>query len=153
MTSNIGTRQVKEFGQGVGFSTAARQADTSYAQGVIRKALQKNFSPEFLNRIDEIIIFDQLKQEDIVNIIDIELEKVLERIKTIGYQLNVTDLAKNKMATEGYDLQFGARPLKRTLQKYIENAISEKLVSEEIPVGSTFTVDYNHQTNQIECTL
>jgi ATP-dependent Clp protease ATP-binding subunit ClpC len=94
-----------------------------------------------------------LKQEDIVNIIDIELEKVLERIKTIGYQLNVTDLAKNKMATEGYDLQFGARPLKRTLQKYIENAISEKLVSEEIPVGSTFTVDYNHQTNQIECTL
>ena len=153
MTSNIGTRQVKEFGQGVGFSTAARQADTSYAQGVIRKALQKNFSPEFLNRIDEIIIFDQLKQEDIVNIIDIELEKVLKRIKTIGYQLNVTDLAKNKMATEGYDLQFGARPLKRTLQKYIENAISEKLVSEEIPVGSTFTVDYNHQTNQIECTL
>lgn len=153
MTSNIGTRQVKEFGQGVGFATAARTADTSYAQGVIRKALQKNFSPEFLNRIDEIIIFDQLKQEDIIKIIDIELETVLERIQNIGYALHVTDLAKNKMATEGYDLQFGARPLKRTIQKYIENAISEKLVSEEVPTGSCFTVDYNTETNQIECTL
>ncbi|MED9995838.1 MAG: ATP-dependent Clp protease ATP-binding subunit [Paludibacteraceae bacterium] len=153
MTSNIGTRQVKEFGQGVGFATAARTADTSYAQGVIRKALQKNFSPEFLNRIDEIIIFEQLKQEDIIKIIDIELEKVLERIKNIGFKLNVTDLAKNKMATEGYDLQFGARPLKRTIQKYIENAISEKLVTEEVPAGSTFTVDYNNESKQVECTL
>lgn len=153
MTSNIGTRQVKEFGQGVGFATAARTADTSYAQGVIRKALQKNFSPEFLNRIDEIIIFEQLKQEDIIQIIDIELEKVLERIKNIGFKLNVTDLAKNKMATEGYDLQFGARPLKRTIQKYIENAISEKLVTEEVPAGSTFTVDYNNESKQVECTL
>ena len=153
MTSNIGTRQVKEFGQGVGFATAARQADTSYAQGVIRKALQKNFSPEFLNRIDEIIIFDQLKQEDIIQIIDIELKKVIERIQAIGYQLQITDIAKQKMATEGYDLQFGARPLKRTLQKYIENAISEKLVSEEVPAGSTFTVDYNPESKQIECTL
>ncbi len=153
MTSNIGTRQVKDFGQGVGFATAARQADTSYAQGVIRKALQKNFSPEFLNRIDEIIIFDQLKQEDIVQIIDIELRKVTERIQTIGYQLIVTDTAKQKMATEGYDLQFGARPLKRTIQKYIENAISEKLVSEQIASGSTFTIDYNPQTKTIECTL
>lgn len=153
MTSNIGTRQVKDFGQGVGFATAARQADTSYAQGVIRKALQKNFSPEFLNRIDEIIIFDQLKQEDIIQIIDIELAKVLERIQEIGYQLVVTDVAKNKMATEGYDLQFGARPLKRTIQKYIENAISEKLVSEDIPTGSTFTVDVNPESQQIECTL
>ncbi len=153
MTSNIGTRQVKEFGQGVGFATAARQADTSYAQGVIRKALQKNFSPEFLNRIDEIIIFDQLKQADIIQIIDIELKKVIERIQAIGYQLQVTDIAKQKMATEGYDLQYGARPLKRTLQKYIENAISEKLVCEEVPAGSTFTVDYNPESKQIECTL
>jgi ATP-dependent Clp protease ATP-binding subunit ClpC len=153
MTSNIGTRQVKEFGQGVGYATATRQADTNYAQNVIRKALQKNFSPEFLNRIDEIIIFDQLKQEDIIKIIDIELNKVLERIKSIGFDLHVTDMAKNKMATEGYDLQYGARPLKRTIQKYIENAISEKLVSEEIPNGSTFTVDYNNETKQIECTL
>jgi ATP-dependent Clp protease ATP-binding subunit ClpC len=153
MTSNIGTRQVKEFGQGVGFATAARQADTSYAQGVIRKALQKNFSPEFLNRIDEIIIFDQLKQEDIIQIIDIELRKVTERIKSIGYQLQVTDIAKHKMATEGYDLQFGARPLKRTLQKYIENAISEKLVSEDISINSEFVIDYNTDKKVIECTL
>ena len=153
MTSNIGTRQVKEFGQGVGFATAARQADTSYAQGVIRKALQKNFSPEFLNRIDEIIIFDQLKQEDIIQIIDIELRKVTERIKSIGYQLQVTDIAKHKMATEGYDLQFGARPLKRTLQKYIENAISEKLVSEDISINSEFVIDYNTDKKEIECTL
>jgi ATP-dependent Clp protease ATP-binding subunit ClpC len=137
----------------VGYATATRQADTNYAQNVIRKALQKNFSPEFLNRIDEIIIFDQLKQEDIIKIIDIELNKVLERIKSIGFDLHVTDMAKNKMATEGYDLQYGARPLKRTIQKYIENAISEKLVSEEIPNGSTFTVDYNNETKQIECTL
>jgi ATP-dependent Clp protease ATP-binding subunit ClpC len=153
MTSNIGTRQVKEFGQGVGFATAARQADTSYAQGVIRKALQKNFSPEFLNRIDEIIIFDQLKQEDIIQIIDIELRKVTERIKSIGYQLQVTDIAKHKMATEGYDLQFGARPLKRNLQKYIENAISEKLVSEDISINSEFVIDYNTDKKEIECTL
>jgi ATP-dependent Clp protease ATP-binding subunit ClpC len=115
--------------------------------------LQKNFSPEFLNRIDEIIIFDQLKQEDIIQIIDIELRKVTERIKSIGYQLQVTDIAKHKMATEGYDLQFGARPLKRTLQKYIENAISEKLVSEDISINSEFVIDYNTDKKEIECTL
>ena len=120
---------------------------------MIRKALQKNFSPEFLNRIDEIIIFDQLKQEDIIQIIDIELRKVTERIKSIGYQLQVTDIAKHKMATEGYDLQFGARPLKRTLQKYIENAISEKLVSEDISINSEFVIDYNTDKKEIECTL
>ena len=153
MTSNIGTRQVKEFGQGVGFATSSHLSDTHYTQRVIRKALQKNFSPEFLNRIDEIIIFDQLKQADIIQIIDIELKKVMERIESIGFHLHVTDLAKNKMATEGYDLQYGARPLKRTIQKYIENSISEKLVSDEVATGSTFTIDYNHETQQIECTL
>lgn len=131
MTSNAGTRQLKEFGQGVGFATTARTLDTKYSDGIIKKALQKTFSPEFLNRIDEIVIFDSLQKESITKIIDIELGKVLSRIANLGVTINVTDAAKEQMIKEGYDIQYGARPLKRTIQKYVEDNVAELIVNSD----------------------
>jgi ATP-dependent Clp protease ATP-binding subunit ClpC len=142
MTSNAGTRQLKEFGQGVGFTTSARALDTKYSEGIIKKALQKTFSPEFLNRIDEVIIFDSLSKESITKIIDIELAKVTKRIANLGITINVTDAAKEQMIKEGYDVQYGARPLKRTIQKYVEDKIAEFIVNtEESLEGKTVTID------------
>ena len=117
MTSNIGTRQLKDFGRGVGFSTTSRLDDTEFAHSVIKKALNKSFAPEFLNRVDDVIIFEQLSKESILKIIDIELKQVVERIESLGYTLQLTEAAKNHIANEGYDVQYGARPLKRTIQK------------------------------------
>ncbi|MBP7209641.1 MAG: ATP-dependent Clp protease ATP-binding subunit [Paludibacteraceae bacterium] len=154
MTSNIGTRQLKEFGNGVGFTTASRAADSEYASSVIKKALQKTFSPEFLNRIDDIIVFDQLSKESIIKIVDIELKNVVNRIENLGYKLNLTDAAKSFIADKGYDVQYGARPLKRTLQKYVEDEIAELMVkTDSIPDGSTINIDYNSETKEIECDL
>ena len=142
MTSNAGTRQLKEFGQGVGFTTSARALDTKYSEGIIKKALQKTFSPEFLNRIDEVIIFDSLSKGSITKIIDIELAKVTKRIANLGITINVTDAAKEQMIKEGYDVQYGARPLKRTIQKYVEDKIAEFIVNtEESLDGKTVTID------------
>ena len=142
MTSNAGTRQLKEFGQGVGFTTSARALDTKYSEGIIKKALQKTFSPEFLNRIDEVIIFDSLSKESITKIIDIELAKVTKRIANLGITINVTEAAKEQMIKEGYDVQYGARPLKRTIQKYVEDKIAEFIVNtEESLEGKTVTID------------
>ena len=125
MTSNIGTRQLKEFGRGVGFAAQARTDDNEYSRSVIQKALNKTFAPEFLNRLDEIITFDQLSLDAITKIVDIELKGLYERIEAIGYKMVVDDEAKRFLAAKGYDVQFGARPLKRAIQNYLEDGLSE----------------------------
>jgi ATP-dependent Clp protease ATP-binding subunit ClpC len=136
MTSNIGSRQLKDFGQGVGFSTNAKQTNTDeHARGVIENALKKAFAPEFLNRIDDVIIFNSLTQPDIHKIIDIELDHLYKRINEMGYKLKLTDEAKDFIAEKGYDSNFGARPLKRAIQKYIEDVLAEEIIKSELVEG------------------
>lgn len=139
MTSNVGTRQLKEFGRGVGFASMADKSDQEVSRSVIQKALNKQFSPEFLNRIDEIITFDQLELESILKIIDLELKGLYSRIEVLGYHLVITDEAKKFIAEKGYDKQFGARPLRRSIQSNLEDAISELIVEEELNSGDTLT--------------
>ncbi len=139
MTSNVGTRQLKEFGRGVGFASMADKSDQEVSRSVIQKALNKQFSPEFLNRIDEIITFDQLELESILKIIDLELKGLYSRIEALGYHLVITDEAKKFIAEKGYDKQFGARPLRRSIQSNLEDAISELIVEEELNSGDTLT--------------
>ena len=146
MTSNAGTRQLKEFGHGVGFNAGGNTGislndkDKEYARSIIQKSLSKQFAPEFLNRLDEIITFDQLDLKAIKKIIDIELKGLYKRIESLGYQLTITDSAKEFVATKGYDVQFGARPLKRAIQNYIEDGVCEKLLSDELHEGDTIAV-------------
>ena len=146
MTSNAGTRQLKEFGHGVGFNAGGNTGislndkDKEYARSIIQKSLSKQFAPEFLNRLDEIITFDQLDLKAIKKIIDIELKGLYKRIESLGYQLTITDSAKEFVATKGYDVQFGARPLKRAIQNYIEDCVCEKLLSGELHEGDTIAV-------------
>jgi ATP-dependent Clp protease ATP-binding subunit ClpC len=140
MTSNIGTRQLKEFGRGVGFVAQTHTDDRKHAQSVIQKALNKSFSPEFLNRIDEIITFDQLSAESIKKIVDIELNGLYKRVETLGYRLTVDDSAKEFLAKRGYDVQYGARPLKRAIHTYVEDELSELLVVTPIGAGDTIVV-------------
>ena len=146
MTSNAGTRQLKEFGKGVGFNAgnalaiSESEADKEYARSIIQKSLSKQFSPEFLNRLDEIITFDQLDMTSIKKIIDLELKGLINRIETLGYHINVTDKAKEFVATKGYDVQFGARPLKRAIQNYIEDGICEMILSDNLKPGDSITV-------------
>lgn len=142
MTSNVGTRQLKEFGRGVGFATQSRMGDKEFSRSVIQKALNKQFAPEFLNRVDEIITFDQLTQEDIVKIVDVELVGVRKRIQSLGYQLELTNAAKRFLAEKGYDVQFGARPLKRAMQNYLEDEVAELLLSAQLKEGDVIHVDY-----------
>ena len=146
MTSNAGTRQLKDFGRGVGFSAgsstglALNEKDKQHARDIVQKALSKQFSPEFLNRLDEIITFDQLDLEAIKKIIDIELKGLYKRIDQIGYKIDLSEEAKEFVATKGYDVQFGARPLKRAIQNYIEDGISDLVVNGELPLGSTIHI-------------
>ncbi len=147
MTSNIGTRQLKDFGSGVGFTT--KTIDKEYTHGVLQKALNKAFSPEFLNRIDDIVMFDSLDKEAIFKIIDIELSGFLKRIDTLGYKLNITENAKTFIAEKGYDSQYGARPLKRAIQKYLEDELAELIISESIYSGDTINVDYDKENDKI----
>ena len=147
MTSNAGTRQLKEFGRGVGFSATSSSAlalneqDKEHARQIVQKALSKQFSPEFLNRLDEIITFDQLDLEAIKQIIDVELKGLYKRINEMGFHVELSDEAKQFVAEKGYDVQFGARPLKRAIQTYIEDGISELIVNGELPPGSTIKID------------
>ena len=147
MTSNAGTRQLKEFGRGVGFTAGNRnglaldESDKQYARSIIQKSLSKQFAPEFLNRLDEIITFDQLDLAAIKKIIDIELVELYKRVEQMGYYLMLTDAAKEFVATKGYDVQFGARPLKRAIQTYIEDGVCEMLLNDELTVGDTITAD------------
>lgn len=149
MTSNIGTRQLKEFGRGVGFAAQVRTDDKEYSRGVIQKALNKTFAPEFLNRLDEIITFDQLSLDAITKIVDIELKGLYERIESIGYKLSVDEDAKKFLATKGYDVQFGARPLKRAIQNYLEDGLSELIVSAEVQEGDTVRVSVDKEKDEL----
>jgi ATP-dependent Clp protease ATP-binding subunit ClpC len=142
MTSNIGARQIKDFGQGVGFGTAARKAqEGDFQKGVIEKALKKAFAPEFLNRIDDVVVFNSLEKEHINSIIDIELRGVVQRIKALGYELTLTKKAKTFIADKGFDKDFGARPLKRAIQKYIEDKLAEEIVNSRLSSGDRIKLD------------
>lgn len=141
MTSNVGTRQLKEFGRGVGFSAMAGKDDKEVSRSVIQKALNKQFSPEFLNRIDEIITFDQLELDAILRIISVELQGLYKRIDALGMKLVISDEAQKFIAEKGYDKQFGARPLRRAIQQYLEDRISEMIVEEEVAEGDTIKAD------------
>ncbi|NLP58191.1 ATP-dependent Clp protease ATP-binding subunit [Lutibacter sp. B1] len=150
MTSNIGSRQLKDFGTGVGFGTAAKtaQADDN-AKKVIENALKKSFAPEFLNRIDDVIVFNALEREDIHSIIDIELNKLIKRIEDLGYNLTLTDNAKDYIADKGFDKQYGARPLKRAIQKYIEDALAEEIVNSKLSEGDSIFMDLDEDSNEL----
>ncbi|MBR3758886.1 MAG: ATP-dependent Clp protease ATP-binding subunit [Bacteroidaceae bacterium] len=148
MTSNVGTRQLKDFGKGVGF-TAHIKDDKEVSRSVIQKALNKHFSPEFLNRVDEIITFDQLDKPAIRRIVDIELQGLYKRMEGLGYQLTLTEAACDLLADKGYDVQFGARPLKRAVQTYVEDLLSELLVDGTIPVGSTICIDKHPEKDEL----
>lgn len=150
MTSNIGTRQLKDFGQGIGFTTTARQDSTNeYVKSVIQKALKNAFSPEFLNRIDDVVLFNPLTREHIHKIIDIELKGLYDRITTLGYQIKINDDAKDFIVEKGYDVQFGARPLKRAIQKYLEDPMAEVIIEASMQEGDTIEVGFNAEKSEI----
>ena len=153
MTSNIGTRQLKEFGKGIGFAAQVRTDDKEYSRSVITKALNKSFAPEFINRLDEIITFDQLDLDALTRIIDIELKGLYSRVKNIGYKLVIDEDAKKFVATKGYDVQFGARPLKRAIQNNLEDGISELILGSEMAAGDTIKVSYNKEKDLIVMTV
>lgn len=152
MTSNVGSRQLKEFGRGIGFTSPTLTDDREYTQSVIQKALNKSFAPEFLNRIDEVITFDQLSLDAIVKIIDLELDKMIHRVQQIGYGLQIDEEAKNFLARKGYDVQYGARPLKRSIQTYLEDALAELIVSGDVSDGSIIHVSLNEQKDGLKMT-
>ena len=150
MTSNIGARQLKDFGQGVGFGTSAKKSQADdYQKSVIENALKKAFAPEFLNRIDDVIVFNSLERKDIHKIIDIELKKLFERIKNIGYDLNLSDSAKDYIAEKGFDKQYGARPLKRAIQKYIEDALAEEIVNSKLDEGDSIYMNLDKKKEEL----
>ncbi len=149
MTSNIGTRQLKDFGGGVGFKTVRNEQE--YSRGVIQKALNRTFAPEFLNRVDDIVMFNSLDKEALYKIIDIEIEGFHKRAAGLGYQLTVTDAAKEFIVEKGFDSQYGARPLKRAIQKYIEDELAEMILRAEITQGSNLIIDYKEGCDKLEC--
>jgi len=151
MTSNIGARQVKDFGRGLGFETAAQKAQTSdIEKGVIEKELKKTFSPEFLNRIDDIVIFNSLDQKDIRKIVDIELKDLILRIQKLGYQIDISEDAKDFLSEEGFDSKYGARPLNRAIQKHVEDLIAEHVVNNTIKEGDEIVVNRNEKGKALE---
>ena len=154
MTSNIGSRQLKEFGQGVGFGTEAkRNSADEYSHTVIENALKRTFAPEFLNRIDDVLMFNSLKREDIHKIIDIELRNIFKRVEEMGYTLELTDKAKDFIADQGWDDQFGARPLKRAIQKYVEDVLAEELITHPASTGSTIHIDLDEEKQEIKVNI
>jgi len=143
MTSNIGSRQLKDFGEGVGFTTQAKRGSKAdFAKGVIENALKKAFAPEFLNRIDDVVIFDALEKEHIYKIIDIELQQLYDRIHTLGYKIEITKKAKDFLVDKGWDAQFGARPIKRAIQKYVEDTLAEEMIKSKVSEGDLIHIDY-----------
>jgi ATP-dependent Clp protease ATP-binding subunit ClpC len=150
MTSNIGTRQLKDFGQGVGFNTQAKESQSNeYSKTVIQNALKKAFAPEFLNRIDDVVLFNTLTKDDIFKIIDIELNGLYKRIITLGYKIKLTPAAKDYIAEKGYDIQFGARPLKRAIQKYLEDPMAEVIIKSDIHEGDVISVGFSKKNEEI----
>nr|MBP6664399.1 ATP-dependent Clp protease ATP-binding subunit [Chitinophagales bacterium] len=146
MTSNIGVRQLKDFGSGVGFATAAKQEETdNNTKSVIGKALKRTFAPEFLNRIDDVVIFNSLEKKEIIQIVDIELRGLYRRMEQVGYIVELTQAAKEFIADKGYDPQFGARPLQRAIQKYVEDTLAEELLSGKFTTGDSLLIDLNEE--------
>jgi ATP-dependent Clp protease ATP-binding subunit ClpC len=151
MTSNLGARQLQDFGTGVGFATAAKSAKVEDdRKGVIESAMKKAFSPEFLNRIDDIVVFNSLTRENIHEIIDLELEKLFIRVKELGYTIELTGKAKDYIADKGFDQKFGARPLKRAIQKYLEDPLAEEIINANLKEGDSIMVDYNKKSDEID---
>ncbi|MDA9244594.1 ATP-dependent Clp protease ATP-binding subunit [Flavobacteriaceae bacterium] len=154
MTSNIGARQIKDFGTGVGFSTSAQKAQShDLEKGVIENALKKTFAPEFLNRIDDIVIFNALEKEDIMKIVDIELEKLSKRITKLGYTLKLSKKAKGFLGDKGFDKKYGARPLSRAIQRYLEDLIAEEIVSNRIKEGDALKIDWDGKDEKLSLSL
>ena len=153
LTSNVGTRQLKDFGKGIGFASEQAGNLKDHSRSIITKALNKQFAPEFLNRLDEIINFEQLEMDSLVKIVDIELEGLLQRVKNIGYNLNIDEEAKKFIALKGYDVQYGARPLKRAIQTYIEDALAEVILSKDIKPSDTILASHNKEKETIEMTI
>ena len=153
MTSNVGTRQLKDFGKGIGFTSGQTENMKDYSRGIITKALNKQFAPEFLNRLDEIINFDQLEMDSLIKIVDIELEGLYKRVKTIGYKLVMDDEARKFIANKGYDIQYGARPLKRAIQTHVEDALAEVILGSEIQEGDTIRGTYDKEKDAIVMTV
>ncbi len=153
MTSNIGVRDLKDFGSGIGFATAAkRENEEETMKSTIQNALKRAFSPEFLNRLDDVIVFNSLQREHIHKIIDIILKKVFDRITQIGYNVELTEKAKDFLADKGYDQQFGARPLHRAIQKYLEDPVAEEILKGEIEEGGTIVADYEDKAEVLTIT-
>ncbi len=154
MTSNIGTRELKDFGQGVGFATKTRQsAANDYSKGVIQKALKRAFAPEFLNRIDDIVLFNTLSRDDIHKIIDIELKGLYERVSSLGFGIKLSEDAKDYVLDKGYDIQYGARPLKRAIQKYLEDPMAETIIKSALVEGDTMKVDFDKENEEITVSI
>ena len=154
MTSNIGVRQLKDFGQGVGFNTEARRkAAEDHTKGVIQNALKRTFSPEFLNRIDDVVIFNSLDQDDIFKIIDISLGDLYKRLQGMNYSLVLSDGAKKFVAEKGFDPQFGARPLHRAIQKYIEDPLAEFILGTNPAEGSILEAKLNKAKDGLDISL
>ncbi len=151
MTSNIGARQLKDFGQGVGFGTSSKKDQAEeYSKSVIENALKKAFAPEFLNRIDDVIVFNALEKENIRSIISIEINKLYKRVNDLGYDLEVTDAAKDYISDKGFDKQFGARPLKRAIQKYVEDPLAESIITSKIEDGDRIYVDFIADSQELK---
>ncbi len=150
MTSNIGARQLKDFGQGVGFGTQTRQESVEESnKGVVENALKKAFAPEFLNRIDDVVMFNSLGKEDIHKIIDIELNGLFGRVNNLGYTIKITDAAKDFIVDKGYDIQYGARPLKRAIQKYLEDPMAEEIIKSNLSEGDQIEIDFDNEKKEI----
>ncbi|MBQ8265532.1 MAG: ATP-dependent Clp protease ATP-binding subunit [Bacteroides sp.] len=153
MTSNVGTRQLKDFGKGIGFTSGQTENMKDYSRGIITKALNKQFAPEFLNRLDEIINFDQLEMDSLVKIVDIELEGLYKRVEAIGYKLVMDEEARKFIANKGYDIQYGARPLKRAIQTHVEDALAEVILGSDIQEGDTIRGTHDKKKDAIVMTI
>ncbi|MEL7006245.1 MAG: AAA family ATPase, partial [Bacteroidota bacterium] len=151
MTSNIGVRDLKDFGAGIGFSTSASQnSEEEVMKSTIQNALKKAFSPEFLNRLDDVIVFNSLQREHIHQIIDLTLGKLFKRINALGYKVELTEKAKDFLAEKGYDPQYGARPLNRAIQKYLEDAVAEEILKGEMAEGSVILADHDGKSEELK---
>ncbi len=154
MTSNVGTRQLKDFGKGIGFNTHGDIAiNSDYSRGVIQKALQKTFSPEFLNRVDDVVMFDQLTKEAIFSIIDLELKGLFGRVTEMGYKLELSPEAKDFIAEKGYDVEFGARPLKRAIQRYMEDELADIILAGEVKPGDTILMELDKENQKVKARI
>ncbi|MCB1713314.1 MAG: ATP-dependent Clp protease ATP-binding subunit, partial [Candidatus Riesia sp.] len=149
MTSNIGTKKIKDFGEGVGFNTKAKQSNKStFQKKVIQDSLKKTFSPEFLNRVDDVVVFNSLEKEDILKIVDIELQDVMDRIKEEDYKIEISKKLKEFIADKGFDPQYGARPIKRSIQKYVEDPVSEEIIKGSESIDK-IKLDYDDKNDKL----